>query len=209
MRALATSLALLSCVQCQAETVSATFKGIADIEVQQFVSGQQIGPTATYQAVPSTLSFSITADTNPGHGPFQFSLSNSVYSLNSATLPLISLSDLIYLNTFVIDGVPGQSRDLVSAGMQSSVYHDWWLQAGITLTDPTGEYIGPNGNGDSSNVLVTAEYVYQPWDSTDTGKTYTVSFTTDPPSDPPAATPEPSSIVMMAIGLIAVIWRSR
>jgi hypothetical protein len=188
----------------QAGTVTGTFQGIADIEVQQFVLGQQVGPTASYESVPSTIGFTITAGANPGNGPFQFSLTNSVLSLNTATLPLLSLSRPAYIITFVTDGVPGQTDDSASAGMESSVYHAWALQAGVTLTDPTGEYIGPNGNGDPSGVLVTARYTYQPWDFSDTGQTYTVSFTTDPPADPPAGVPEPSSVVLATSGALLV-----
>jgi hypothetical protein len=180
----------------QAGTVTGTFLGIADIEVQQFVLGQQVGPTDSYQSVPSTLSFTITAGPSPGNGTLEFSLTNSVFSLNTATLPLLSLSRPDYNITFITDGIPGQSGDSATAGMSSSVYHAWWLQAGVSLTDPSGQYIGPNGNGDPSNVLVTAKYVYQPWDFSDTGQTYAVSFTT---------VPEPSSVVMAASGALVIL----
>jgi hypothetical protein len=76
-------------------------------------------------------------------------------------LPLQSLASTNYI-TFIIDGVPGQSSDLASAGMYNSVYHAWGLEAQVELTDPSGKYLGPNGDGDPSNVLVTANYVYGP-----------------------------------------------
>jgi hypothetical protein len=198
----------------RAGTVSGTFGGIADIEVQQFVRGQQVGPTVNYQAVPSTLNFTITANSEIGSGPFQFSLTNNVFSLDSSKPdPLYNVipQDPFYL-TFITDGVPGQSKDLASGDVTSSVYHLFGFQAGVALTDPTGQYIGPNGNGDPAGVLVTAEYVYAPWDSQDTGQTYTVKFTTDPPADPPpsrgfgpaAIVPEPSSVVMAVCGVVFV-----
>lgn len=207
MRHVAACVVLVCCVQCQAGSISGVFHGIANIEIQQFVRGQQVGPTSSYEAMPSTLSFAITADTNPGGGPFQFSLTNSVFSLDSATLPDLFLSRPLYLITAITDGLPGQSADSAFASINTSVYHYWWLQAGVRLTDPTGQYIGPNGNGDPSGALVTAEYVYQPWDSQDTGQTYRVTFTTDPPSSPAAIVPEPSSVVIMAIGLLAILFR--
>lgn len=208
MRHFAACLALLSCVQCQAGTVSGAFQGIANIEVQKFVKGQQVSDT-NYSAVPSTLNFAIAANGNIGSGSFQFSLTDSVFSLDSTNPdPLYHIKPInpFYL-TFITDGAPGQSADSASGSMRSSVYHLWYLQAGVRLTDPTGEYIGPNGNGDLSNVLATAQYVYQPWDSTDTGQTYTVSFTTDPPVAPLSIAPEPSSMVMLAIGFLAILAR--
>jgi hypothetical protein len=189
-------LALALGTSTQAGSVTGTFQGVADIEVQQFVVGQQVGPTASYQNMPATLDFTITAGPSPGNGTLAFNFESAVTSLNTATLPLLSLSWPTYSIAFITDGIPGQSSDSASAGMDSSVYHAWWLQAGVSLTDPTGEYIGPNGNGDPSGVTVTASYIYQPWNFEDTGQTYTVSFTT---------VPEPSSIVLAASGSLLVL----
>jgi hypothetical protein len=145
-----------------------------------------------------------TAGLQPGNVTLEFSLTNSVFSLNTVALPLLSLSRPDYDITFITDGIPGQSGDRASAGMSSSVYHAWGLTASVVLTDPSGEYIGPNGDGDPSGVLVTAQYTYQPWDFSDTGQTYTVSFTTDPSADPPAGVPEPSSVVLATSGALLV-----
>jgi hypothetical protein len=81
-------LALFASVQSsQAGTVSGTFQGIADIEVQQFVPGQQIGPTASYQNVPSMLGFTITTGSVPFSGTLRFDFESSLTSLNTAALP--------------------------------------------------------------------------------------------------------------------------
>lgn len=193
---------LVMCLLCSfqstyAGTVTGTFQGIADIEVQQYVLGKQVGPTVDYKGVVSTLNFTITANSQIGNGPFQFDLTNNIFSLDSTNpdpIYRISPENPLFLITFITDGIPGQSSDLASGSINTSIYHLWYLEAGVSLTDPTGEYIG---NGDTSNVLVTANYIYQPFDSNDTGQTYTVSFTN--------SVPEPSSIVLWVTGLL-IIW---
>jgi hypothetical protein len=147
-----------------------------------------------YSAVPSTLGFTITTGSFPDTGTLQFDLSSSITSLNTATLPLLSLSSPNYI-AFIIDGVRGQSGDLASVGMYSSVYHAWGLEASVQLTDPSGECVGPKGNGDPTNVLVTANYVYGPLDAELNGQVITTTFTT---------VPEPSSVVMAASGALLV-----
>lgn len=168
-----------------ADTVTGTFQGIADIEIQQYVRGQQVGSTIDYKGVSSILNFTITANGEIGGGLFSFSLINNIFSMDS-TKPdyLYNIAPQNPEYTAFI------ANDFASGNMNSSVYHLWWLEAGVTLT---GEYI------DTSNVLVTANYIYQPWDSNDTGQTYTVSFTT---------VPEPSSIVLWVTGLL-IIWSAR
>jgi hypothetical protein len=198
MRHLAACLVLLYSVgSSHAGTVSGTFQGIADIEVQQIVLGQQVGSTVTYSAVPSTLDFTITS-TNPSlyAGTLQFSLDNNIFSLNTATLLSPPNNNPQYA-VLILDGTPGQSGDAAYGSVFSLAYHLWSLEAGVGLTDLTGQYIGPNGNGDPSNAQVTAKYVYEPWNNEDTGQTYTVTFTT--------VVPEPSSIVMATSGALLVL----
>jgi PEP-CTERM motif len=182
--------ALAVCLLCsagstQAGTVTGTCEGLADIAVQQAVDGQQVGPTVSYENLPATLDFTITTGAEPYSGTFAFSLDTNVYSLNSATLPLLSLAWPLYTVTFI------NNDGSASAGLSAAVYHAWYLEASVQVTDP----------------LVTAQYVYQAWDFSDTGTTYTVSFTTDPPTAPLASVPEPSSIAMMAIAVFAILIR--
>jgi hypothetical protein len=192
-------LALTHGTSTRAGMVTGTFEGVADIEVQQFVHGQQVGPTVTYQGVASTLNFTITTGTAPFSGTFEFSLANSVFSLDTNMLPGLPPFEYLAFGSFVAsitDGIPGQSADAALGSVFVFVEHLWSLNAGVRLVDPTGEFIGPNGDGDTSNVQINAEYIYQMFDTQDNGQTITTSFMT---------VPEPSSIVLTASGSLLVL----
>jgi hypothetical protein len=183
----------------RAGTVTGTFEGLADIEIQQFVQGQQVGVT-DYSNVPSTLNFIITAtptSSDPLAGTLQFSLTNSIFSLNTNTLPDLFSAQYVDKIASITDGIPGQSADVAFGAVTAFVYHLWALtDTGVTLVDPTGEFIGPNGDGDPSNVHVNAQYTYEMLDFEDTSQIITTSFMT---------VPEPSSIVMAASGALLVL----
>jgi hypothetical protein len=57
------------------------------------------------------------------------------------------------------------------------------------LFDPSGEFIGPNGDGDPSHVQISAKYTYGHENAKATGENVTAQFTNTP-------VPEPSSIVL-------------
>jgi hypothetical protein len=61
--------------------------------------------------------------------------------------------------------------------------------ASLSLFDPSGEFIGPNGDGDPSHVQISAKYTYGHENAKATGENVTAQFTNTP-------VPEPSSIVL-------------
>jgi hypothetical protein len=83
--------------------------------------------------------------------------------------------------------------------LESAVYHTYSLQAYLNFATP-------------DNTLLGASYYLNTSDTTGTGEIVQASFTPgDPPGDPPpAGVPEPSSVVMMGIGILSIYFvRSR
>jgi hypothetical protein len=180
----------------QAGTSTGTFTEFSDIGIQQVVNGLDVGGVTNYSRVPTTLAFSIMSD-NSYFYP-QLTVSNSLYSF-TVTFNLISQNEIS-----VVDGIPGQSADSVTLLMNINLYHDYNLNGQFYLTDPSGEFIGPNGNGSPDDVSVSFAYTYfqvssiGPGSFGDSGFMATASVST---------IPEPSSIVMAtSAALLILAW---
>ena len=76
------------------------------------------------------------------------------------------------------------------------VYHTFSLSADLLLSA-------------SDNALLGAGFNLNTSDTSSTGEIVSASFApnADPPGDPPSSLPEPSSALMMAIGLLAIFRR--
>jgi hypothetical protein len=174
----------------QAGTSTGTFTEFSDISIQQVVNGQDVGGVTNYSGVSTTLAFSLV---NDGDGYFypQLTVGNSLYSF--AVPPFLAYPYQIS----VVDGIPGQSADIVSWSVIVSMYHEYNAEGYFYLTDPSGEFIGPNGDGSPDDVSVQFTYTYfQISNFQDSGFIATASVST---------IPEPSSIVMAISGALVML----
>lgn len=101
----------------------------------------------------------------------------------------------------IVDGIPGVSPDLISSsfvflsgkGAIPGV-------ATFELLDTSGQFLGPNGNGDRSGIFVRAEMPVHQSGGNGVGDEGFLRFST-------RAVPEPSSVVMLALGAIILAAR--
>jgi hypothetical protein len=192
-------LAVTLSASAQAGTSTGTFTEFEDIAIQQVVNGVNVGDPTDYFRVPTTLSFSVTTD--EGYALPNLSVGNSLYSFSVSSF--LAFDNLIS----VIDGVPGQSADVVNWTVDVFPYHQFNLNGGFYLTDPSGEFIGPNGDGSPNDVSIQFAYTYfQVSDLNapgapafeDSGFMVKASVST---------VPEPSSIVMaVSAALLILAW---
>jgi hypothetical protein len=178
----AACLVLLCSAQSQAGTISGTVEGPADIQIQQIVSGTP-GEITGYRAMPSTLTYTVLDDSpNPSQDYFQYSFTSAAYSFDTS-------SSLI--NGFRSYGFSQPAPEFELGFLISNVYHAYSLTADLGLYGVT-------------NPQISAGFDYAVADDTGTGQEVTVSFV-DPPADPPAGVPEPSSVVMAASGALVIL----
>ena len=170
-----------------AGTVSGTFQGTADMSVQPEVLNQ-LGNTTFYTDVPSTLDVTVSWD-DPNHPSVQFSLENSVFSLS-----LVPISPVTSIDGSV-------TADSIHIDTDTLIYHLYTLGTTIGLSDPSGQFL--TGNTDMSNVQAFVAYTDWVSNYQATGERVTASFTSN--SDPLAAVPEPSSIMMAASGALMAL----
>ena len=131
-------------------------------------------------------------DTSIGPGDyFQFGLANSVYTFDSSQIP----PPMPTYTTSITDGIPGQSADTALGMISASGYHQYGLDATMNLIDPSGEFIGPNGDGGPSNVQINMHYLYEVENLIGPVQSVIVQFET---------IPEPSSIVLLASGALLI-----
>ena len=137
----------------QAATITGTFQVVEDIQVQQYDNATPVGNPVIYTDVPTVLNFTLTAytPTLESGGYVQYSLANSVLYFNTGNLPGFDTGIPVYF-TSIVDGTPGQSADNAFGLFESSVYHLYNAIALFGLFDPSGEFIGPNGDGNPSDV---------------------------------------------------------
>ena len=175
-----------------AATITGTFDGAGLVEIIPYDNGFPGVPT--FYSVPATLNFTLTADGAPSAPDYlALNITNSVYSLNTATIATNPLFTT-FLLTSITDGIPGQSADSAFGFLDSFGYHAYALSADFDLIDPSGEFIGPNGDGDPSNVSIVADITYTIENSSGNVETVFVSFHT---------VPEPTSFVLAASGVLS------
>ena len=180
----------------QAATITGTFQVIEDIQVQQYDNTTPIGNPVTYTDVPTIFNFTLTAYTPlpTFAGYAQYSLDNSVLPFNTSDLHEPDFGACSYL-TSIFDGIPGQSAHYTAAVVQSAFYHLYNLIAQFYSFDPSGEFIGPNWNGNPSEVEIVGQYTFNQRNSEAIGPITTVTFTT---------VPEPPSSVLATIAALAM-----
>jgi hypothetical protein len=145
--------------------------------------------------VPSTLGFDMIYDSSsPLSDYFAFGISNSVYTFDSGQIP--PAMQMPTYTTSITDGIPGQSADSALGMISAFGYHQYYLDATMNLIDPSGEFIGPNGDGDPSNVQINMHYLYEVENTMGPVQTVIVQFET---------IPEPSSMVLMASGTLLAL----
>ena len=180
-----------------ATTITGTFEGAGLVEITPYVGGFPGVPT--FYSVPATLNFTLTADGAPSSPDYlALNITNSVYSLNTATI-VTDPRFIFFLLTSITDGIPGQSADFADGIMESFEYHAFFLSADFDLIDPSGEFIGPNGDGDPSNVSIVADITYTIENASGNVETVFVSFHT---------VPEPTSLMLAASGGLSFLARA-
>lgn len=180
----------------RADSITGTFQGFANMEVKTY-EGAHLVSDITYTNVASTINFTLYYN-DPAYQSgsyFIFSISNSVFSLDTSGLAARGPYEA---GGYAIDGIPGQNADSAYATAQGFDYHAYNLTSTFQLYDPSGEFIGPNGDGDPSNVQIMTNYSYNNLDTSATGQAVTTSFLTL------SAIPEPSSVVLATIAALAV-----
>jgi hypothetical protein len=204
-------LTLLSAVSLpgssDASMISGSFRGYADVDINNYTilpNGQQTGSTISAQNVPATFNFYLNdyngGNPPPGAGVASIYIDNKVFPIgytgDSGDSPIFP----------IFDGIPGKSGDYAH-GEVDDVFNGLFPAASFTLTDPTGQYIGPNGNGDPSHVTISADISIRQINESETGTSTIggVSFST-------LSVPEPWSIVEAASGALVILvyaWRRR
>jgi hypothetical protein len=180
----------------RADSITGTFQGFANMEVKTY-EGAHLVSDNTYTSLASTINFTLYYN-DPAYQSgsyFIFSISNSVFSLDTSGLAGRGPYEA---GGYAIDGIPGQSADYAFATAQGFSYHTYNLASTFQLVDPSGEFIGPNGDGDPSNVQITTNYSYNNLDTSATGQAVTTSFLTL------SAIPEPSSVVLATIAALVM-----
>jgi hypothetical protein len=181
------------------EIVAGSFQGVATIQVQQVVVGEPVGIVVTYSDVPATIGFSFA---NNGRDYFEFD-SNVLSFIAPINYQFAPPPIPGYKDTY-IDGIPGQSADQFGIVFSSFFYHSFNLNAGLSLIDPSGEFLGPNGNGDPSHVQTMSTIYYDSTSPMENGENTVVNFTT---------VAEPSSVVLAmsaaALALAVALARTR
>jgi hypothetical protein len=187
-------ISVLSTTPTKATTITGTFQGAGLVEITPYVNGLP-GMTASY-SVPATLDFTLTANGPPNAPEYlALSIANSIYSLGTSSIATNPLNT-VFLFTSITDGIPGQSADSAGGYLDSFEYHAYALSADFSLFDPSGQFIGPNGNGDPSNVSIVADITYAKENAFGNVETVFVSFQT---------VPEPTSLVLVASGALSIL----
>ena len=178
------SVATTTCAQ-QNQIFSGDVPVVADISYQQYVNNVLV-TSINETNVPSTLSF--TAGFVGFQGVLMLDLESNVpvpFELNT-NLAMI----------FWTDGIPGISADNLTATVDYNTEYGGYAGT-LNLVDPTGEFIGPNGDGSISGVRVTggfSEFSASPEGTSSNNGA--IEFQT--------VVPEPSSIVLLVSGLVLI-----
>jgi hypothetical protein len=100
--------------------------------------------------VRATINFILTGGSTFASGDYlQFSIDNNFLSTDTNNPPAIQFSH----KTFIADGIPGESTDHAFRALQA--YNTRYYQAPqLNLLDPSGEFIGPNGDGDPNDIHI-------------------------------------------------------
>ena len=191
---------LAACLLCsiptaQAGTITGSEGGTATIEITQYVKGVQgaqtfygdIAAQLTYTVFPPTVVVfqGIPVDIHP-EGSFQFSLVTDPITMNTSS----SLFTGYYFEGPNSTLFPG----FTTWSLQSDVYHVYELRADMVLAS-------------ADNSLIGAYYYLNLYDDFGNGEVVSATFT--PNGDPPSSLPEPSSALMMAIGILAIFRRMK
>jgi hypothetical protein len=183
--------ALSATSSARAGTSTGTFQGVSEIEVTPYVNNEPGTPSSYYGS--SLMNFTMTYDgPNNYYNSFAYNIANlSVSSVGPAVIfDSLSLS--------VTDGIPGQGADFASGGVGAFLYHSYSYEASFSLIDPSGEFIGPNGNGNPNNVSMNADITYSVDNYSGIVELVFIEFQT---------VPEPSSIVMAtSAALLILAW---
>ncbi len=184
--ALAIISALSATSSARGGTSTGTFQGVSQIEVTPYVNNEP-GTGSFYNYVPSVMNFTMTYD-GPNNNSFAYNISG--LSVSSVGAPVITFS------LSATDGIPGQSADFASGELGVFLYHSYSYVTSFALSDPSGEFIGPNGNGNPSDVSMNADITYSVDNYSGIVELVFVEFQT---------IPEPSSIVMATSAALLIL----
>jgi hypothetical protein len=186
--------ALSATSSARAGTSTGTFQGVSQIEVTPYANNEP-GTTTFYSWVPSVMNFTMTYN-----GPNNLYDNNSFAYNISSNIQALSVSSVdepvVFFSLSATDGIPGQSADFASGGLDVFLYHSYTYNTGFSLIDPSGEFIGPNGNGNSSDVSMNADITYSVDNYLGIVELVFVEFQT---------IPEPSSIVMATSAALLIL----
>ena len=181
---LTTMSAIFVSTESRAGTLVGSFQGVANVQVKQYLNNQLVGYIDAYD-VPATLNFVLYTIPGLPFGTLQLTIATSAYVASFMAPGTAS----------IIDGIPGQSADYANGYGTASDYYELETTK-LALVDPSGEFIGPNGNGDPSDVAIVASMNYGTVSRVFvTGDLVVASFQT---------VPEPSSIVLATIAVLVM-----
>jgi hypothetical protein len=190
--------ALSATSSARAGTSTGTFQGVSQIEVTPYVNYEP-GTTTFYSWVPSVMNFTMTYNGptnlyNENNNSFAYNISSNIQALGVSSVDPLAF----FFSLSATDGIPGQSADSASGSFQAFQYHTYSYSTSFALFDPSGEFIGPNGNGNPSNVSMIADITYVFANYGGITESVFVEFQT---------IPEPSSIVMAtSAALLILAW---
>jgi hypothetical protein len=197
--ALAIISALSATSSARAGTSTGTFQGVSQIEVTPYVNNEP-GTSTFYSWVPSVMNFTMTYDEPNSfyNNSFAYNISSNIQTLSVSS---VGVPPYFFLLS-VTDGISGQSADLASGTLGSALYHGYNYVTSFDLSDPSGEFIGPNGNGNPSDVSMNADITYSVLNTQEIVESVFIEFQT-------ITIPEPSSIVMATpAALLILAWPS-
>jgi hypothetical protein len=184
--------ALSATSSARAGTSTGTFQGVSEIFVTPYVNNEP-GTGTSYYWVPSVMNFTMTYN-DPYNKSFVYDIISNIQSLSVSSVG----PGVISFSLSATDGIPGQSADFASGGLAVFEYHGYFYEASFSLIDPSGEFIGPSGNGNPSDVSMIADITYQVDNYSGIVESVFIEFQT---------IPEPSSIVMAtSAALLILAW---
>jgi hypothetical protein len=150
--------------------------------------------------VPATLTFEIEP-TAPGGSEY----SGDMYISGYGGAVSDEYPSTIYIH-YGQSGSPGASAGGSFDNDNASRYSE---SGSFRINDPTGLYIASGGAADPIGVSARASYYYYGGDGAGTFIAYEeISFQGEGPEPPaPASVPEPSSILLLVVGIPALVFR--
>lgn len=188
--------AIPSQTSSEAGVISGSFNGFVSgtlLSVELDDQNRQVFTTIKFTNDPSTCSFRLDQ-----FAPIAFNGNVSIvdnkngFTAFAESFPFVS-------SATIVDSIPGRGPDRLSAIVPFLTgTGDTQDVANFDLRDDTGQFIGPNGNGDPSHVFLQARVPLFISDLSKGTATFgDLTFSTQ-------AVPEPSSVMLLGLGALGL-----